>query len=108
MITVLKSKLSYVTVTKSDLYYDGSLGIDETILNQANIIEFEQIHVLNVTNGERFITYAIKELAGSKKINVYGAAAKKTSIGDELIILSYSIVDSKKSSIQPIVLNFKT
>ena len=106
--TMLKSKIAYAKVTKSDLYYDGSMGIDEEFMIQTDLKEYEQIHVLNVTNGERFITYVIKEEKGSKKFNVYGAAAKKVSLGDELIILSFTqVLDENGTNKKPVVLNFK-
>lgn len=106
-ITKMKSKLAYIRVTNRSVYYDGSLGIDEDIMKQANIVENEQVHVLNVNNNERFITYAIKEPAGSKNICLYGPAANKGSINDELVILTYCSVTPEEEH-NPIVLNFRT
>ena len=106
-ITKMKSKLAYIRVTNRSVYYDGSLGIDEDIMKQANIVENEQVHVLNVNNNERFITYAIKEPAGSKNICLYGPAANKGSINDELVILTYCSITPEEEH-NPIVLNFRT
>lgn len=88
--TMLKSKLHRVHVTHSELHYEGSCAIDETLLEAANISEYEQIHLYNVTNGERFSTYAILAERGSGIISVNGAAAHKAAPGDILIIASYA------------------
>jgi aspartate 1-decarboxylase len=87
---MLKSKLHRVRVTHSELDYEGSCAIDENLLEAADILEFEQIAIYNVTNGERFATYAIRAQRGSGVISVNGAAAHKASPGDILIIASYS------------------
>ncbi len=88
--TMLKSKLHRVHVTHSELHYEGSCAIDENLLEAANISEYEQIHLYNVTNGERFSTYAILAERGSGIISVNGAAAHKASPGDIMIIASYA------------------
>jgi aspartate 1-decarboxylase len=88
--TMLKSKLHRVHVTHSELHYEGSCAIDENLLEAANIREYEQIHLYNVTNGERFSTYAILAERGSGIISVNGAAAHKASPDDILIIASYA------------------
>ena len=88
--TVLKSKLHRVIVTHSELHYEGSCAIDESLLEAADISEFEQIHIYNVTNGERFSTYAIKAARDSGLISVNGAAAHKASPKDIIIIASYA------------------
>jgi aspartate 1-decarboxylase len=87
---MLKSKLHRVHVTHSELHYEGSCAIDENLLEAANIREYEQIHLYNVTNGERFSTYAILAERGSGIISVNGAAAHKASPDDILIIASYA------------------
>ena len=87
--TMLKSKLHRVTVTHAELHYEGSCAIDETLLDAANIHEYEQIQIYNITNGERFTTYAIRGEAGSQIISVNGAAAHKAAVGDLLIICAY-------------------
>jgi aspartate 1-decarboxylase len=88
--TMLKSKLHRVHVTHSELHYEGSCAIDENLLEAANIREYEQIHLYNVTNGERFSTYAILAERGSGIISVNGAAAHKAAPGDIMIIASYA------------------
>jgi len=89
-ITLLKSKLHRVTVTHAELDYEGSCAIDLDLLKVASIREYEQLHIYNVTNGERFITYAIVAEAGSGTISVNGAAAHKASPGDKMIICTYA------------------
>ena len=88
--TMLKSKLHRVHVTLSELDYEGSCAIDETLLKAANIREYEHIHIYNVTNGERFSTYAILGERDSGMISVNGAAAHKAAPGDILIIATYA------------------
>jgi len=88
--TMLKSKLHRATVTHSELHYEGSCAIDETLLDAADIHEYEQIQIYNVTNGERFTTYAIRAARDSGIISVNGAAAHKANPGDLVIIATYS------------------
>lgn len=88
--TLLKSKLHRVRVTAAELEYEGSCAIDERLLEAADIREYEQIHLYNVTNGERFTTYAIRAQRGSGTISVNGAAARRAAVGDVLIIASYA------------------
>lgn len=89
-IGVLKSKIHRVTVTEADLDYIGSVTIDEDLMDAANLIENEQVHVLNYNNGERFITYVIKGDRGSGVICLNGPAALKVKVGHQVIILSYA------------------
>ncbi len=88
--TMLKSKLHRVTVTQAELHYEGSCAIDEHLLDAADIREYQQIELYNVTNGERFTTYAIRAERGSGTISVNGAAARKAAAGDLLIICTYA------------------
>jgi aspartate 1-decarboxylase len=88
--TMLKSKLHRVHVTHSELHYEGSCAIDEVLLQAANIREYEQINIYNVTNGERFSTYAIRAERNSGIISVNGAAAHKAHPKDIIIIASYA------------------
>ncbi|MDP3481987.1 MAG: aspartate 1-decarboxylase [Sulfuricella sp.] len=88
---MLKSKLHRVTVTHSELHYEGSCAIDETLLEAADIREYQQIDIYNVSNGERFTTYAIKAQRGSGIISVNGAAAHKANPGDLVIIATYAM-----------------
>lgn len=91
--TLLKSKLHRVRVTAAELDYEGSCAIDEALLEAADIREYERIEIYNVTNGERFATYAIRAQRGSGTISVNGAAARKAAVGDVLIIASYATYD---------------
>jgi len=88
---MLKSKLHRVTVTHSELHYEGSCAIDENLLDAADIKEYQQIDIYNVNNGERFTTYAIRAERGTGIISVNGAAARKAAPGDLLIIATYAM-----------------
>lgn len=88
--TMLRAKLHRATVTQADLHYEGSCGIDEDLLDAADIREFERIELYNVNNGERFSTYAIKGKRGSGEISLNGAAARRAHLGDLLIICTYA------------------
>ncbi len=89
--TMLKSKLHRVYVTHSELHYEGSCAIDEALLDAANIREYERIDIYNITNGERFSTYAMRAERNSGIISVNGAAAHKAQPKDIIIIASYAI-----------------
>ncbi|MDP2685143.1 MAG: aspartate 1-decarboxylase [bacterium] len=91
MRVMLKSKLYGLKVTKINPDYAGSISISHKWMHDTNIIEYEQVHVLDITNGNRFITYAI--IGNDDEICVNGAAALLVNISDELIILAYDIVD---------------
>jgi len=88
---MLKSKLHRVRVTHSELHYEGSCAIDETLLDAADIREYQQIEIYNVSNGERFTTYAIRAQRNSGIISVNGAAAHKADPGDIVIIATYAV-----------------
>ena len=90
--TLLKSKIHRVAATHCELHYEGSCAIDEDLLDAANIAENEQVHIWNINNGERFITYAIKGQRGSGMISVNGSAARRASVGDLLIIAAFAQV----------------
>ena len=94
--TLLKSKIHRVAVTQCELHYEGSCAIDEDLLDAANICENEQIHIWNINNGERFITYAIKGERGSGMISVNGSAARRASVGDLIIIAAFAQVHDEK------------
>ena len=93
MIEVVKSKIHNVTVTGANLNYIGSVTIDEDLMDASNIIENEKVHVLNMNSGDRLITYVIKGERGSGEICLNGPAARRTSIGDVIIIMSYAMMD---------------
>ena len=96
-INVIKSKIHRVTVTEANLDYIGSITIDEDLLDAANIIENERVHIYNITNGERLNTYAIKGKRGSGAIEINGAAAHKAKKGDLIIIASYASMDFEEA-----------
>ncbi len=89
--TMLQAKLHRVRVTQSELHYEGSCAIDDDLLEASGIKEYQAIDIYNVTNGERFSTYAIRAERGSRTISVNGAAAHKANPGDILIIAAFSI-----------------
>jgi len=90
--TLLKSKIHRVAVTHCELHYEGSCAIDEDLLDASNIAENEQIHVWNIDNGERFVTYAIKGQRGTGMISVNGSAARRAAVGDLIIIAAFAQV----------------
>jgi aspartate 1-decarboxylase len=92
-IEVVKSKIHNVKVTEANLYYIGSITIDEDLMDAANIIENEKVQVVNINNGERLETYVIKGERGSGSICLNGAAARKAVVGDVVIIISYASMD---------------
>lgn len=87
--TMLKGKLHQARVTHAELNYEGSCAIDQDVLDQAGILEYEKIDIYNIENGERFSTYAISGERGSKIISVNGAAARRAAVGDRVIICAY-------------------
>ncbi|MFI2741405.1 aspartate 1-decarboxylase [Zhouia sp. PK063] len=96
-IEVVKSKIHRVTVTGADLNYIGSITIDENLMDAANIIEGEKVQIVNINNGERLETYAIKGNRGSGDITLNGPAARKVQRGDIIIIISYAILDFEEA-----------
>jgi len=93
ILTLLKAKLHRARVTHSELEYEGSCAIDGALLQAAGIREYEQVQIYNVTNGERFTTYAIRAQDGSGIVSVNGAAAHKAAPGDVIIICVYAALD---------------
>jgi aspartate 1-decarboxylase len=93
---MLKSKVHRGTVTGSDLHYVGSITMDPELLEAADILEHEQVHVLDIDNGTRFETYTIAGARGSGEITVNGAAARLVHTGDTVIILSYAEYDEEE------------
>lgn len=92
-IEVLKSKIHRATITEANLNYIGSIAIDEDLMDAANLIENEKVHIYNISNGERLETYVIKGMRGSGIISLNGAAARKAEVGDLVIIISYASMD---------------
>lgn len=96
-VTMLKSKLHRTTVTHANLDYEGSCAIDGELMEAAGILPFEQLHVYNVTNGERFTTYAITAPRGSGQIGMNGAAAHKAEPGNVVILCTFAAMDDKEA-----------
>jgi aspartate 1-decarboxylase len=96
-VEVLKSKIHQVKVTEANLHYVGSITIDENLMDAANIIENEKVHVVNINNGERLETYVIKGDRGTGEICLNGPAARKMAIGDIIIIMSYASMNLEEA-----------
>ena len=94
---MLKSKIHRATVTDADLHYEGSISIDEKLLEEAAMVPYEKVEIYDVNNGERFSTYIIKGKRNSGTICLNGAAARKVAKGDLIIIATYVLVDEKEA-----------
>lgn len=104
--TILKSKIHRAHVTETNLYYEGSIALDAKLMSKADILPGEKVEVLNLNNGQRIETYTIKGKAGSGMVSLNGPAARGAYVGDEVIILSYILVDEKEiKSIKPKIIN---
>ncbi|MGB7572826.1 MAG: aspartate 1-decarboxylase [Thermodesulfobacteriota bacterium] len=95
-ITMLKSKIHRATVTGADVDYEGSITVDKELMGVAKLVEYEKVDIYNITNGQRFSTYVIKGEQGKGEICLNGAAARLVSVGDLIIICSYSHHDEKE------------
>lgn len=103
-LTLLKSKIHRATVTQAELNYVGSITIDEDLMRAANLREYEKVQVVNNNNGERFETYVIKGKTGSGVICLNGAAARRCSVGDIVIIMAYGVMtEAEADSFKPAV-----
>jgi aspartate 1-decarboxylase len=104
-IEVMKSKIHQVTVTTANLHYIGSITIDRTLMDAANLIENEKVQVLNMSNGERIETYVIEGEKDSGVICINGPAARKFAVGDVVIVISYgSMGEGSAKSFKPTVI----
>lgn len=106
LITVMKSKIAYATLTQKDLFYVGSITIDEEIMKRANLRENEKVQVVNLNNGERLETYVIKGKAGSKVFGLNGPAARRGEVGDQLFIIAYAQI-TPEEHLEPIVVDLE-
>lgn len=97
LIQVLKSKIHRVKVTQADLNYIGSITIDETLMNEANLIEGERVQIVNINNGERFETYVIKGEKKSGMICLNGPAARRVAVNDIIIIIGYGFMEFEEA-----------
>lgn len=98
---LLKSKIHRATVTHCELHYEGSCAIDDDLLEAADIRENEQVHIWNIANGERFVTYAIRAERGSGIVSLNGSAARRAAVGDLIIIAAFGLVDDREPAIAP-------
>lgn len=96
---MFKSKIHRATITEAELHYEGSLTIDEDLMESADLLEYEKVAVVNINNGERFETYVIKGERGSKVICLNGAAARKGQVGDRIIIISYTTLSDEEAKV---------
>ena len=96
-VKILKSKIHRATVSQADLNYVGSIGIDEDLMDAAGIYNYESVQVYDITNGERFETYVIKEARGSGIVGIYGAAARKVAVSDLLIIAAFASMSPEEA-----------
>jgi aspartate 1-decarboxylase len=96
MRAMLKSKIHRATVTGADVNYEGSITLDPVLMKAADILPFEQVHVVDVNNGARLVTYAIEGIPGAGEVVLNGAAARLVSVGDIVIIISYVDVPEEK------------
>jgi aspartate 1-decarboxylase len=96
-LNLLKAKIHRATVTHAELHYEGSCAIDSRLLDISGIREYEQVHIFNINNGHRFVTYAIRGEAGSGVISVNGAAAHMAQPGDLVIICAYGQCDEAEA-----------
>jgi aspartate 1-decarboxylase len=97
---LLKSKIHRATVTHCELHYEGSCAIDEDLLEASDIRENEQVHIWNINNGERFVTYAIRAERGSGIVSLNGSAARRASVGDLVIIAAFGMVSDSQPAPQ--------
>ena len=101
----MKSKIHSAIVTGADLSYEGSIAIDSQILQASGIRPYEQVHIYNITNGKRLITYAIEAKAESRSFTLNGAAARLASPGDKIIVVAYCLLQEEEvKKFQPKVL----
>ncbi len=96
-LRILKGKIHRARVTGADLNYEGSIEIDSSLMEAARILPFEQVDIWNMTNGERFSTYALAAARGSGTIAINGAAARKVQQGDEIIITAFAWMSEKQA-----------
>ena len=96
-LTLMKAKIHRATITEADLHYEGSISVDENLLDEAGILPYEKVDVLDINNGERFTTYTIPAQRGSGAIKVNGAAARMVYRGDLVIIVAYCGLDAKEA-----------
>lgn len=97
-IEMMKSKIGHARVTEAELLYEGSITVDKDLVEAVDILENEKVEVLNINNGNRFTTYVIKGEAGSGRVCLNGPAARQGLVGDQIMILSYALMDKTKAA----------
>ena len=95
---MLKSKLHRARVTATEIDYEGSIAIDEDLMDRVGILPLEQVHIYNINNGNRLITYAISAERGSGTFSINGAAARLAQINDHIIVVAYGMIDTNQES----------
>ena len=106
MRIMLKSKIHRASVTGANINYEGSITIDKVLMQEADILPYEQVHVLNINNGTRFTTYAIEGAENSGDICLNGAAARLAVVGDKVIIITYrNVTDEEAQNYSPKVVH---
>ena len=106
LVTLFKSKIHRATVTDANLNYEGSITIDSELMKKADLVAHEQVHVADINNGERFETYVIPGKPGTGEIVINGAAARKVSIGDLVIIIPYAQMEKEKAAaFKPVIVH---
>jgi len=104
-ITMLKSKIHMATLTGTELYYEGSISIDQDLLDAAGILVGEQVHVVNLNNGSRLVTYTISGKRGSGIVELNGPAARLGYIGDKVVIITYAQMEAAEAKAnKPVVI----
>lgn len=98
-IQVLKSKIHRAKITQAELHYVGSITLDQDLMEAANLIEGEKVHVLNINNGERLETYVITGERGAGQVCINGPAARKMQVGDIVIVISYAGMDFEEAKL---------
>ena len=101
---MLKSKLHRATVTATEIDYEGSIAIDQDLLDRVDIQPYEQVHIYNINAGSRFITYVIPAKRGSGTFSINGAAARLAQINDRIIVAAYGNIDTEKEIYKPKVI----
>jgi aspartate 1-decarboxylase len=99
LLTLFKSKLHHLTVTEADLYYEGSITIDEELLEISGILPYEKVQVVNINNGSRLETYTIVGPRGSREVCMNGPAARLTAVGDKIIVMAFAQMTTEEALI---------
>lgn len=94
---MLKAKIHNAVVTQAEKDYEGSVSVDEDLLDEAGLVPYEQVHIYNITNGERFVTYLIKGERGSGMVGINGAAVHKVNVGDHVILAVFGLMDEEET-----------